>query len=1072
MLVLGNGSITSQSAPTVQEIPAFPDPSGPNNVVLTQQFGASFAPGVYQWSAVKQRWVFLYGYEQLCTSFFSIADAYVCLPNAGATLLPIGSSGEAAVAVTRNGISFTAYTLSASGVELGIPAQAGDVFFVARHSLLKPETLIVPGGISEAPSDGSAYVREDAAWVTLSSVIPVATTSAAGVVSVGDNLTVDSTGRLSAVTFNPVPATTTTIGGIIVGANLTVDENGVLSGTPHVSPANTTSLSGPVAVQGTAVTFMRSDAAPAINLAATYPWTGGHTFAQPVQVASLTVTGSSQLQALTATSVTATAMTVGTTSITNGSITVGVLNSETVVNSASLTTGSATIGNATFSGTVSSSASQPSAGDSSTLVPTTAWVQSAIAANPGGLPIASATVLGGIKVGANLSIGSDGTLSASDAGGGGVPANPSGTVGLATVDGVLSTFMRSDAAPALSQAIAPTWTAQHTFQLTPISTAAQPGTADSSTKMPTTAWVQSVVGANAYALPPATTTTLGGVIVGENLLVDENGVLSWQVVLAPSAPSALVGLTPVTGVATTYLSSDSAPALDQSISPTWTGPHTFISSVEVGGAASLTVTGSQTRQLIFDGPSTAARATEWRTAGIERWRLTMSNTETGSNVGSDFQVFRFSDAGTFVDTPLSITRATGITTFSERPMFSTATPWDSLNLPYPLSTTVAASTYLPLAGGTLTGNLNGTTVSLSGSLLAAGGTFDNGSNGYSTASNFTVTDGNASNAVNIYPNLPGASYNSLVQAGDAAVIGGAGAGTGNLTLAAWVSGAAASGIRLTPTSTTIAGTVAVTGTSTFSGASTWGANTSITVPAITLSGTTAQPANGIYYSGNAIFYVVSGTTYVSALSGGSLTLLGGSGSSGGGMVINSAGLVTVTSGLTVEGAATLEGATVTAPAASDNSTAVPSTAWVNSAIAASITNPTYGNITVTGTAQFGGPIQVTSIVPTGSAPTAAVGTGAGTGGSVTAVGAPMSGQFSVSTGTNPAAGGTVATLTFIVGNTFSTAPHCIVSAASPGSALLYVTSYISGGTLTLTFGMVNNEQLSPDASYTWNWWCP
>lgn len=42
-------------------------------------------------------------------------------------------------------------------------------------------------------------------------------------------------------------------------------------------------------------------------------------------------------------------------------------------------------------------------------------------------------------------------------------ANPSGTVGLTTVNGVLSTYMRSDGAPALSQAIAPTWTAIHTF---------------------------------------------------------------------------------------------------------------------------------------------------------------------------------------------------------------------------------------------------------------------------------------------------------------------------------------------------------------------------------------------------------------------------------------------------------------------------------------------------------------------------------------------------------------------------------------------------------------------------------
>lgn len=40
-------------------------------------------------------------------------------------------------------------------------------------------------------------------------------------------------------------------------------------------------------------------------------------------------------------------------------------------------------------------------------------------------------------------------------------------------------------------------------------------------------------------------------------------------------PTASVGLTAVNGVATTAMRSDAAPALDQSIAPTWTGTHTF-----------------------------------------------------------------------------------------------------------------------------------------------------------------------------------------------------------------------------------------------------------------------------------------------------------------------------------------------------------------------------------------------------------------------------------------------------------------------------------------------------------------
>lgn len=42
-------------------------------------------------------------------------------------------------------------------------------------------------------------------------------------------------------------------------------------------------------------------------------------------------------------------------------------------------------------------------------------------------------------------------------------ANPSATIGLSAINGSASTFMRSDAAPALSQNISPTWTGTHTF---------------------------------------------------------------------------------------------------------------------------------------------------------------------------------------------------------------------------------------------------------------------------------------------------------------------------------------------------------------------------------------------------------------------------------------------------------------------------------------------------------------------------------------------------------------------------------------------------------------------------------
>lgn len=44
-----------------------------------------------------------------------------------------------------------------------------------------------------------------------------------------------------------------------------------------------------------------------------------------------------------------------------------------------------------------------------------------------------------------------------------IGANPTGTIGLSVVNGAAATFMRSDAAPPLSQAITPTWTGAHTY---------------------------------------------------------------------------------------------------------------------------------------------------------------------------------------------------------------------------------------------------------------------------------------------------------------------------------------------------------------------------------------------------------------------------------------------------------------------------------------------------------------------------------------------------------------------------------------------------------------------------------
>lgn len=63
--------------------------------------------------------------------------------------------------------------------------------------------------------------------------------------------------------------------------------------------------------------------------------------------------------------------------------------------------------------------------------------------------------------------------------------------------------------------------------------------------------------------------------------------------------------------------------------------------------------------LIMNGQATATRAFQWRTANLNRWSIQMGNAESGANAGSDFQLYRFDDAGVLVSAPLLISRATG-----------------------------------------------------------------------------------------------------------------------------------------------------------------------------------------------------------------------------------------------------------------------------------------------------------------------------------------------------------------------------------------------------------------------------
>lgn len=87
----------------------------------------------------------------------------------------------------------------------------------------------------------------------------------------------------------------------------------------------------------------------------------------------------------------------------------------------------------------------------------------------------------------------------------------------------------------------------------------------------------------------------------------------------PAAPSAEVGLTAVAGTSSNWMRADAAPAIDQSVAPTWTGQHTFngafttfANSIEVNGAGTslegtVTVTGSGATLSVLDSGANGAR---------------------------------------------------------------------------------------------------------------------------------------------------------------------------------------------------------------------------------------------------------------------------------------------------------------------------------------------------------------------------------------------------------------------------------------------------------------------------------
>lgn len=79
-----------------------------------------------------------------------------------------------------------------------------------------------------------------------------------------------------------------------------------------------------------------------------------------------------------------------------------------------------------------------------------------------------------------------------------------------------------------------------------------------------------------------------------------------------------------------------------------------------GGTGLFTTAGVSNGIFVGNTVASAARNIFFQTGSTNRWQLFADNTaESGSNAGSNFGIFRFNDAGSGVDCPICINRATG-----------------------------------------------------------------------------------------------------------------------------------------------------------------------------------------------------------------------------------------------------------------------------------------------------------------------------------------------------------------------------------------------------------------------------
>lgn len=158
---------------------------------------------------------------------------------------------------------------------------------------------------------------------------------------------------------------------------------------------------------------------------------------------------------------------------------------------------------------------------------------------------------------------------------------------------------------------------------------------------------QTLFGSTGVIFEGATANTFEGLLTSSDVtadrtwtLPDASGTIALTTNLPVAAnPSVNVTLTTQNGTATTFMRSDAAPALDQTIAPTWTGIHTFTNATPIRitnglvGAPSIAFSGSTTTGIYT--PTNGELAVT--ASGVQGMRVTnlgvgvMGGTPTATN---------------------------------------------------------------------------------------------------------------------------------------------------------------------------------------------------------------------------------------------------------------------------------------------------------------------------------------------------------------------------------------------------------------------------------------------------------